>query len=569
MNFANTGILTRFMLRRERIASTLWILLLGGIVILLVPGMFYALPAEERFAIVDALAMPAMVSIIGPAFAEHTQTYGALYTNFMMLFTALTAGLMNIFLVVRLTRADEEKGRYEVLRSLPVGRLSVLGAAMVTAVIVNVTLAVFIGLGMFAFGVALYDTGMCFNGSMLFGATISVTGLVFAAFTALFAQLTASARTALSYSFLALGVFFMLRAPGDMNPEMEILALISPMGLPLRTAAYIDNAWWPIFVMLGITAAVTALAFKLTAVRDIDQGMIPAKPGRAHGSFLMKSPGGLLLKLTRTSIIVWLVCLFVLGASYGAVLGTLDEFIATNTTYQQLILGPFGITIPEGLPTEEAVAILRETVAFMGFTVPQLFSAMINMIMGIFATVPAALFVLKARNEENDIRAELLLATPVSRKRYLAGFVIIAFLMAAAVQFFSAVGMYSAGAGVMEDPTDFPLGFALQVAMIYVPAIWMKVGVTVFLVGYAPKKAGLIWAYFAYTFFFLFFGQGFGIFPDWVAYLSPYAFVQQLPLAPGDTINFVPLIIKVIIAAGLTAAGFYFYNKRDINAITH
>jgi len=364
-------------------------------------------------------------------------------------------------------------------------------------------------------------------------------------------------------------VFFRMRAPGDMNPDLVLLSYLSPMGLPLYTEAYISNHWWPILVMLGTTAAVTVLAFKLTSIRDIDQGLIPAKPGRAYASSLLKTPVGLAYKLSRTAIIVWLICLFILGASYGAVLGTLDEFIASNDMYQQLILGPFGITIPEGLPLEEAVAILRETVALAGFTLPQLFSAMINLIMGMFATVPAVLFVLKARSEENDIRAELVLATPVSRYRYFIGYVVIAFVMAALVQAASAIGMYSGGISVMEDPADFPLGFAMQVALIYVPAIWVKVGVAVLLVGAWPKKAGLIWAYFGYTFLFLFLGQGFGIFPEWMMYLSPYAFVQQLPLAPGESLNLLPIIIKIVLAAALTVAGFWFYRKRDINAITN
>ena len=568
-NFTNSVLLTRFMFRRERFNTLLWILCLGGTVVLLVPGLFFALPAEERFAIVDVLGMPAMVSMVGPAFAQYTRTFGALYTNFMLLFSALTAGLMNIFLIIRLTRADEEKGRYEVLRSLPVGRLTNLNAAMLTAMLVNLGMALFTGLGMFAFGAMLYDTGMCLNGSLLWGATLGVTGLVFAAFTALFAQLTASARTASGYAFLATGFFYMLRAPGDMDAEMEILALLSPLGLLLRTEAYIGNYWWPILIMLGLTVLVTLVAFKLTAIRDIDQGIIPAKPGRAQGSFLMKSPGGLLFKLTRTGIVVWLVSLFILGASYGTVLGNLDEFIATNEMYQQLILGPFGITIPPGLPLEEAVAFLRTTVSAMGFTLPQLFSAMINLIMGMFAMVPAVLYVLKARSEENDIRAELILATATGRRRYFAGFIVIAFIMAALVQVFSALGMFALGASVMESTEYFPLSFALQVAMIYVPAIWVKVGVAVLLVGAFPKKAGLIWLYFAYTFIALFFGQSFGIFPDWVSYLSPYAFVTQLPLAPGESVPFLPIAIKTNLAGVLTAIGLVEYSKRDINAITH
>jgi ABC-2 type transport system permease protein len=95
------------------------------------------------------------------------------------------------------------------------------------------------------------------------------------------------------------------------------------------------------------------------------------------------------------------------------------------------------------------------------------------------------------------------------------------------------------------------------------------VGVAVFLVGLKPKLTGIVWVYFGYTFFFLFFGQLVEVFPEWLTYLTPYAFVTRLPLAPGETINFIALGAKAVIAAVLTAAGFYFYNKRDINAITH
>jgi len=567
-NFENTSILTRFMLRRERVSSLMWILILGGIVILLVPGMFYALPPEERFAILETLAMPAMVSMVGPAFGEYG-TYGALYTNFMMAFTALTVGLMNIFLVVRLTRTDEEKGRLEVLRSLPVGRLSNLSAALITAVIVNLVLGLFIALGMFGFGAALYDTGMGINGSMLWGATLAVTGLVFAALTAFFSQLSASSRTAMGYAFMALGFFFLLRAPGDMNPDMEILALISPLGLPLRTAAYAGNYWWPILIMLAIAGVVAGFAFYFTSIRDIDQGMIPAKPGRAYGSFLTKTPQGFVFKLVRTTIIVWLVSMFIIGAAYGTVFGELDTFIATNEMYQQLILGPFAIEFLEGLTIDETVAAMRTAVAAAGFAIPQLFSAMINLIMGMFVTVPSVLFVMKMRKEETEIKSELVLATAVKRNSYMSGYVIIAFAVAVLIQLATGLGMYVSAAAVLYNPADFPLSFAMQAALIYVPAIWVKVGLTVLIIGLIPKATGIVWGYFSYSFLFLFFGQGFGIFPDWAAYLSPFAFVTQLPLSPGETVNFVALGIKIAIAAVLTIAGFYFYNKRDINAITH
>ena len=317
--------------------------------------------------------------------------------------------------------------------------------------------------------------------------------------------------------------------------------------------------------MLGIAAVISIAAFYLTSIRDIDQGIIPAKPGRAQGSSLMRSPGGLTFKLLRTSLIVWIISMFALGAAYGTVLGELDEFIATNEMYQQLILGPFAIEFLEGLTTEETVLAMRAAVAEAGFTIPQLFSAMINLIMGIFTIVPTVLFIKKAKTEETDTRAELILAGSVNKRNYLLGYVIIAFAMAIIIQLAFALGMYMAASSVLYNANDFPLSFAIQAALVYVPAIWIMLSIAVLLIGFKPKLSGLIWLYFAFTFVTLFFGQGFGIFPQWITYLTPYAFVTQLPLTPGESANFIALGIKVIIAATLTTTGLYLYNKRDIN----
>ncbi len=42
----------------------------------------------------------------------------------MLLLTAMAVGIMSILLVTRHTRADEEDGRIEMIRSLPAGRLA-------------------------------------------------------------------------------------------------------------------------------------------------------------------------------------------------------------------------------------------------------------------------------------------------------------------------------------------------------------------------------------------------------------------------------------------------------------
>jgi len=520
-----------------------------------------ALDEDGRSAIFPVLEMPAMVGMVGPAYAAEFETFGALYTNFMMLFTAITVALMNIFLVVRHTRADEEKGRYEVVRSLPTGRLANLNATMIAASAVNIILSLVIGLGMFAFG----DESMGFNGSMLWGASLGAVGLAFAAFTALFCQLSSSSRGAAGYSFAVMAVFYLLRAPGDMNADLEIFALISPLGLVMRTKTYMTDEWAPVFVLIAIAAAVAAIAYRLNYSRDIEQGVIPAKPGRARGSVLMRSPSGLAFRLLKISLIVWIIGMYSLGASYATVLGELDDFIASNEMYQQLIIGPAGVEFLEGATTEETVAFMKAAVSQAGFTITQLFASMVNNMMGMVTLVPLLMFVLKAKSEEKDIRAELILATPVSRAKYLAGYSAIAFASAVVIQFILAFGLYSVSSGVLPDPSELSFGFLLKANLVYVPALWVIIGAAVLLIGAFPKATGAVWGYFAYTFFVVFIGR-IGVFPEFLEKLTPFGYVPQLPM---DEINFAVMAALVVIAAVLTAAGFWFYGRRDINAITH
>jgi ABC-2 type transport system permease protein len=281
----------------------------------------------------------------------------------------------------------------------------------------------------------------------------------------------------------------------------------------------------------------------------------------------MKSPGGLAFRLLKVSLIVWIFFMFLLGASYASVLGGIDDFIAENEMYQQLILGPAGIDIEvlAELPSEQKAAMMREAVSHAGFNLTQLFASMVSNMMSLAALIPLLMFILKVKAEERDIRAELIIATPVSRVKYLAGYAVIAFASAVIIQLVLALGLYSVAAGVLPDPSELSLGFLLEAHLVYVPAQWVIVGAAVLLIGLIPRATGIIWGYFGYSFMIIFFGR-LDLFPSWLANLTPIGFVPQLPM---DETNFVTLGILTVIAAVITAAGFWFYRRRDMNAVTH
>ena len=534
MNFFNTKLLTRLILRREIINSTLWIIItsvfLALIAFMFIHGM--GMDAESRQAMAEVMDNPAMVAMVGPIIGENHFTVGAMYTTMMLVFTALAIIVMNILFVVRHTRADEERGRYEVLRSLPVGRLSSLGATLISAVIVNVALGLLTGILLFVAG----DYSMCFSGSMLWGVLLASVGIVFATIAALFSQMCSNSRSAMGYSFAVMGVFYMMRAIGDVS--VPILSMINPIGLIVFAEAWVSNNWWVVPLVLLFAFPPTLFAFRVNLKRDIDQGIIPDKQGRAEAGKLLRTPFGLSLRLLKVSLIVGLATIFFIAAAYGAVMGDVDGFIESNEFYQALL------AVAEGVPTA------------------MLFAGMINFILGMMALIPILLYVLKARGEEKDSRAELILAAAVCRKKYLGSYVIIGFVSSVFLQLLTAFGLWSVAVTVLPSPEDFPLPDVLIANLLFLPAIWVIIGVTVFLIGFLPKFTNLIWLVYGAVFFMGMFGR-MDFIPIWVQRVTPFHFIPEHPI---QDIAIIPLLVLVAIALCFTVAGFVGYNRRDITA---
>ena len=157
------------------------------------------------------LPIPPLISMLGPGYGLDNYHMGAIMAHQMLLFTAVIVAVMNIILILRHTRRDEEQGRIEVVRSLPVGRLANAASAVLVLVLTNLILGAAVAVPLAQLGLE----GMDWQGSLLYGAVLAATGIFFAAGSpSSFAQLTETSRTASAYAFAFLGLSFLLRAIG-------------------------------------------------------------------------------------------------------------------------------------------------------------------------------------------------------------------------------------------------------------------------------------------------------------------------------------------------------------------
>ncbi|WP_067726648.1 ABC transporter permease [Oceanobacillus damuensis] len=527
--FKNAGKLTRFQLRQDRFRIPVWLISLSAVTFVTAISFVDLYQNDaERQAIAETMRNPAMTAMVGQGYGLDNYTAGAMMSHQMLLFTAIIVAIMSILLVTRHTRADEEDGRTEIIRSLPSGRLSNLTSTILLVSFTNVLLALIIGFGNYALGIESMDL----EGSMLYGAALGATGIFFMALTAVFAQVSESSRGTIGLSFAVLGLAYLIRAIGDVGNET--LSWFSPLGWALGAEVYVNNYWWPMLVMLGFSILLCLLAFYLNAMRDLGSGLLPSRPGRTHASLFLRSPFGLALRIQRTAIIAWAAGMFVIGVSYGSILGDLESFMEEIEIMEQMVN-----------PVE-------------GYSLTEQFITMLMAIMSMISTIPVMMIILKLKGEENKNRTEHVYSHAVSRSRVLGSYLILSVAVSFIMQFLAIFGLWAAGSAVMDEGISFAVMF--NAGMVYLPAIFVLIGAAVCFVGVIPKLSGLTWLYLIYSFMVVYLGDLLQ-FPEWMNNLSPFGHIPQIPV---EEVDFIHVTILIGIAIGLTVAGFIGYNRRDI-----
>ena len=539
--FTGTGTLLRFALRRDRIRLPAWIAALWLLTVASVASFAGTYPtAADRAQLAATLDSPAMLAVSGPRGYLADYTYGAMTAHQLLGFVTVFAGLMSALTVVRHTRAEEEKGRAELLRSSVVGRHAQLTAALVLAAAASLLLGVLLWLSLPALGPA----GLTFSGSLLYGAGHAAAGLVFAGVAAVAAQLTPFARGATGLASAAIGLSYVLRAAGDAGgpAAAAVLSWLTPTGWIQRTYAYVADRWWPLLLCAALAAATMAAAYALSDRRDVGAGLRPPRRGRTTASGALTRPLGFALRLQRGVLAGFAAGMLVFGLMYGSVLGEAEEMIADNER-------------------------LRRTIEDLGGGVAESFASAIMSMLAIVAACLSVLAVLRARAEETARRAEPVLATALSRARWAGSHLAVALAGGTAVMLLGGFGFGVAGAltagGTGPDPgLDTGLLWRLTSASLaYAPALWVISGLTLLLFGWLPRLSAAAWLLPAYAFVTVYLGELIDM-PDPLAWLSPLGHVPRVPAAG---LTWTPLLVMTALAAALCCAGLAGFRRRDLH----
>jgi ABC-2 type transport system permease protein len=519
-----TIVLVRFIARRDRVRILVWVGSIVALIALTAAGIKGLFPTQASLDQAAAASHNASVVVFnGPAQGLDTVGGEVAFQGGAM--GMVVVALMSLFTVGRLTRGEEEAGRLELIRSLPLGRHAPIAASWIIAA----TMSLAVG----ALGtLALIAQGLPTPGAVVFGTSFVLVGLLFAGVALLVAQTTENTRVVYGVTGALVGAAFVLRAIGDVGNGTA--SWFSPIGIAQKTRPWAGERWWP-FALLAIVIGLLLVAARaLAGRRDLGRGLIEPRPGRSDAAPSLGRPLGLAVRLQRGSLIGWGIAILITGIAYGSIAPSIDAFIGQNKELANMMASTAGASL-----TDSYLATAFQVMALLGCG------------FAIQAT-------LRLRSEETAMHAETLLATPLARRRWAASHLTVAVvgsvLMLVVAGLATGLSYGLVGGDLTVVPRD------ASAALAYAPAVWVLNGLTVALVGFAPRAAAAAWAVLALCFLIGFLGTVLHL-PGWLVRSSPFERVPQLPAAHLSVSS--PAVIMAV-AVGLTMAGLAGLDRRDI-----
>ncbi|MGQ4267718.1 ABC transporter permease [Nocardiopsis changdeensis] len=524
-----TGTLTRFILRRDRIRMSVWVVALVGTVGLTVPTLDEAFATEaQRQARAALMDTPTGILFGGPGFGLDDYTLGAMVVNELTMSLLIAMAIMSILHVVRHTRAEEESGRAELLRAGVLGSGAQMTAALLTVALLNLLIGGLTGAIMAGYGLDAVD-------SLVYGLGLGLAGLTFGAVTAVCAQLTEHGRAASGTAFLVTGLLFMARVVGDLaerggGPS----SWASPFAWVQQTRVFDDLRWWPLALYPLAILALFGAAYALAGRRDLGAGLVPSRPGPAAAGPLLNGVLALHLRQQRGSIIAWSAATFLFSISFGTLATEVEGMLDSNPELVALL----------GSAAEDVTA------GFLGVMSSYVIMA---------AAAQGILSVLRARSEESAGRAELVLATAVGRIRWYGAALAVGVLSTGLLVVLGGLGI---GIGALSATDDASwIGTMLESALSQAPVALAFVAATALFVGAAPRLMPLVWLWLGYSVFTTMLGALLGM-PDWALDLSAFGMLPQPPMEEFEAAPVVIASAAVAAALALALAGF---RRRDLD----
>ena len=509
--------LLRLRIHRDRVQLPIWIAVFFGLAALVVFAVdsSFGTSIERQALMRIAVGSPTILIFRGePQGAD----VDAVAFFLIFAFLATLVAFMSTFLAVRHTRAEEESGRFELIAATPAGRLIPLLATALHGIVAALAAGLAVALGLLA-------GGLDGAGSITTGGAVAGTGIAFLGVGLLAGQVMHTSRGANGLGAALIGLAYTLRAFGDAGGTASADGLsmssawpswLSPIGWGQQTEAFTTNRPAPLALDLALAAVLFAVVVLLQSRRDLGTSLIGERPGPQHAPRTLSGSLGLAWRLQRAPMIGWALA----GLVFGVLAGTLGE------------------TVVELVQSSAQVGEALARMAGGRASIIDLFTDTIFGLVGVIAAAAATQAMIRLRQEEANGSAELLLALPLRRGRWIFDYLLVGTVSIALV-LLGAAGGAAAGLASSSEvagtaDTTARVASAAASGVAQAPAALLVLAIAALLVAFVPRlSTGLSWGVLFAAAFIGEFGELFGL-PDWLLNLSPFTHTPTIGAADVD-----------------------------------
>jgi ABC-2 type transport system permease protein len=441
----------------------------------------------------------------------------------------LIVGCWAALTTVRLTRAEEDTGRTELVLACPIGARSALAAVLAAMALALSGLAVVAALTFVVLGEPV-------RGAVVWGAGLGVFGAVICGLAAVAAQLLEPRRSA---SALALGltaVAFLVRVVANSADDRAWLLAAAPFGWVDELHAFSGQRPLWLLAPLAAAALLAVVAVALRGRRDTGAAVLRSAAAGRSRLGLLRGPYAFGWRQGSGTLTAWAVALAVTSTVFGMMTGAVVDFVRHDPTYRRML---------EEMGMDMSVPV----VGFLSY-------------LSVFLALPVALFAgwrLGAlRQDEAAGRLDNLLVRGVRRGPWLA--VSAAQALAAAVVLV-AVSACALWAGARLAGVRVTTWQVLEPVAGTLPLIALFVGVATLAFGLAPRLTVAVPVTLAVLAYLLdIFGALLG-WPSAVLEISPFHHLARLPATPMSLSAVVSMLALGVAAA---CGGIAAFRRRDL-----
>lgn len=527
-DFAGVGKLVRLNIRRDWMLLLVWALVISLYLVVVITSFIDLYTTSDmitQFA-AETNSTLAEVALVGKILSP---TLGALIAWKASLYMYIIGGLASLLAVIKYTRTEEDTGRLELVSSMAVGKYAGLTAALIVIFGINLAIATIAIAILLGFGVSA-------AGSIAFALSIAAIGCFFASVGGITAQVCGSTGPARAFAGGTLALAYIVRMVAD-GASISWLSWVTPAGWMEQVQPYSGNNWWIFALFIVATAVLTAAAFMISSRRDLGTGLMTQRSGPATASPGLRSPLALAWRLQRGMLFAFTVAFIAGGVLIGFIAKATADQMSTNLQFTELLT-----RISGNAPAGDS------------------FFTIFLIMLGYVTTIYAILAALRMQSEENELHAEAILTTPVSRLRWAASHLAIALVGSAAIlMVFGLVAGITYGVSMGNVGNELPRVFLASLA--YLPAVWIVAGIAVALFGMLPRLTIVSWGALVVCLMIEVAGDV-KIAGGSLLDISPFTHVPKLLAGDGSIL---PLIGMAIVVVVLLALGLIGFQRRDIS----